>query len=233
MPHDHPQEEVAQMFNEIASGYDRLNHILSFGIDKSWRKELIKHLPEGNSLNLIDLATGTCDQLIELMKTRKFSYGLGIDFSEKMIEIGRKKIASYPFAKNIILNVADAHQIPSMEGTFDCATISFGIRNTGIECLKEMLRVLKPRGKALILEFSLPENRLLKRAHLLYLRHFLPHIGGLLSGRKEAYRYLNRTIESFPYGDAFLNQMKHAGFIKVEAIPLTFGIATLYIGEKK
>lgn len=229
------QETVSQMFNEISSVYDLNNRILSLGIDRQWRKSVKAHLPAGTGLDLLDLATGTCDQLLLLMKTGKFKTALGIDLATKMLEQGQKKVDRSPFAQRIILEEASALAIPADADSFSCVTISFGIRNVGnlSLCLEEIFRVLTPHGKALILEFSLPANKLMRTLHLLYLRHFLPLVGGMISGKKGAYRYLNQTIESFPYGEAFCAEMKKVGFVHVTAHPLTFGIATLYVGEKR
>jgi len=228
------QEQVSLMFNAISPSYDRVNRILSFGIDQCWRKKMLQHLPSGENLRLLDLATGTCDQLLALMKSGKLGYGMGIDLAEEMLAIGKQKVAKSPFAEKIDLRVASALEIPSEEGSFDCITISFGIRNVTsvLNCLQEMKRVLAPGGRALILEFSLPKNRLIRSLHLFYLRRLLPLIGGMISGKKSAYCYLNQTVESFPYGDDFCALMKEAGLVKVRAEPLTFGVATLYIGEK-
>jgi len=228
------EQEISQMFNEISHAYDKNNHILSLGLDRRWRKKLALHLPEGENLSLLDLATGTCDQLLPLMATGKFESALGIDLAEGMLEFGKQKISSTPYKDQISLKVASALEIPTEPESFDCVTISFGIRNVGSlpECLKEIHRVLAPGGRALILEFSLPKNRLIRPFHLLYLRHILPFVGGLVSGKMGAYRYLNKTIESFPYGEAFLGKMQEAGFSKVQALPLTLGVATLYIGDK-
>ncbi|NGX39755.1 MAG: Demethylmenaquinone methyltransferase [Chlamydiae bacterium] len=230
-----PQEQVSQMFNEISPTYDRVNRILSFGLDRLWRKRLTSLLPSGNSLTLIDLATGTGDQLLSLMKSGKISSALGIDLAEEMLSFFKTKVAGRPFANEIALEVASALDIPAEEGSFDCATISFGIRNVGDPglCLREMHRVLKPGGRALILEFSLPKIKLVRFFHLLYLRKVLPFLGGVISGKPSAYSYLNKTIEAFPYGSAFCNLMKEANFSNVHAHPMTLGVATLYMGEKQ
>lgn len=227
--------QVSEMFNSIAKTYDRVNRILSFGIDRSWRRELATHLPEGNRLHLLDLATGTGDQLLALMKTGKFQSAMGIDLSEGMLQIGQVKVDKSSYADKIILKTASALQIPAEEGEYDCVTISFGIRNVSdpLVCLKEIRRVLSQNGRALILEFSLPNNRWIRWVHLFYLRFLLPLIGGFISKEKKAYHYLNKTIEAFPSGESFLTLMRQAGFSTAQAIPLTFGIATLYIGEKK
>ena len=226
------QSQVSQMFNEISLSYDRINRILSLGIDKLWRKKLSEHLPDGENIRLLDLATGTCDQLLSLMKTGRISHATGIDLAQEMLKIGQKKIDRSPYGEKITLVEASASAIPVDDESFECVTISFGIRNVKGPCLEEIYRVLSPGGRALILEFSLPQNRLIKWLHLFYLRRLLPVVGGMISGKREAYRYLNETIEAFPYGEAFLTRMKEAGFSTLRALPLTFGVANLYIGEK-
>ncbi|MDN3506249.1 MAG: bifunctional demethylmenaquinone methyltransferase/2-methoxy-6-polyprenyl-1,4-benzoquinol methylase UbiE [Simkaniaceae bacterium] len=226
------QGQVSQMFNAIAKSYDRVNRILSFGIDQRWRKLLASYLPEKENLRLLDLATGTCDQLLTLMETEKVVEALGIDLAEEMLSLGREKVAATSYANQVELKVASALEIPVSENSFDCVTISFGIRNVQGNCLEEIFRVLAPGGRALILEFSLPENRLVRSMHLLYLRKILPLVGGFVSKEKSAYNYLNKTIESYPYGEKFLQMMEKEGFVDFKAIPLTLGVATLYVGEK-
>ncbi len=222
------QQSVAQMFDAIAAKYDRANRLLSFGNDIIWRNKLAKAVPEG-ALSLIDLATGTCDQLIAILKQHPTLRAVGIDFAARMLEVGAAKLAKKGLKAE--LKTASALELPYADASFDCATISFGIRNVGDveKCLKEMRRVLKPDGCALILEFSLP-HPLLRPFYLLYLRHILPRLGGLITHQGQAYRYLNRTIERFPYGENFLALMRNAGFVSAEAHPLTGGIATLYKG---
>jgi len=232
---EHSREEVWKMFDEISPTYDIINHLLSFGADIYWRRKLVDHLPEGTDIRLLDLATGTGDQLITVVKKAKqVKTALGIDLSQKMIRFGQKKIIDKPYAHKITLMQGDATDISLENESVDCVTMSFGIRNvTKMQpCLEECYRVLAPRGKLLILEFSLPPNRIVKRLHLFYLRHVLPHVAGWISRKKHAYRYLNETVETFPYGEAFCNHIKKASFYRVKAYPLTFGVATLYVGEK-
>lgn len=222
--------ETTDMFNTISSTYDRVNRLLSFGLDTGWRKKLKEALPPGENLRLVDFATGTGDQLIELMNSGKFSEAVGFDLAEEMLKICGEKTKGL----NVELIKASALDVPLPSMSFDCASISFGIRNVGdpAKCLAEMYRLLKEGGRALILEFSLPKSPLVKASYLLYLRRLLPVWGGYLSGFPEAYRYLNRTIESFPSGDAFCHLMENAGFASVCAHPLTMGVATLYVGVR-
>lgn len=229
------REKVWLMFDRIASRYDLLNRILSFGQDIRWRKKVARHLKEKNGQFLLDMATGTADQILFLLqKSQKIESAIGMDMSEKMLEIGREKIKKRQLDNRVELKTGDATDIPATSDTFDVVTITFGIRNV-IDVQKglgEMYRVLKPGGRALILEFSLPKNRLFRSLYLFYFRHILPKIGGLLSGDSYAYSYLNQTVETFPYGEAFCELMRHVHFQEVKGTPLWFGIATIYQGDK-
>ena len=225
---------VWRMFDRIAPRYDLLNHLLSLNRDKSWRKRMGKYLPDGDSLSLLDLATGTGDQMLSLHATGKIGYGVGLDMAGEMMAIGRKKITSRDLSEQLAMVRGDATATPFSDRTFHAITITFGIRNlVDLKAgLVEMYRVLKPGGRALILEFSLPKNRLFKRVYLFYFRHILPRLGAIISGDRQAYRYLNQTVETFPYGEEFCNLMRSAGFSEVNAHPLTFGIATIYRGDR-
>lgn len=227
-------DSVAGMFDRIAFRYDTLNRLLSFGLDMRWRKRLARHLPPRHGQRILDLATGTGDQLLAVFEaTDRVDQGVGMDLAEEMLALGREKVRRRARSDTITLETGDACAIPSPAGSFDAATISFGIRNVPDvgRCLREIHRVLRPESRALVLEFSLPRNRLLLACHLFYLRHVLPRIGRWLSGDVEAYRYLNRTIEAFPFGEAFCRLMRDAGFIDVQAHPLSGGLVTLYVGS--
>ena len=228
-------DTVCEMFNAISPTYDRVNRIVSFGIDRIWRNRLARELPSKKELHLLDIATGTADQLIALLAhCPNISRALGIDVAKEMLDLGNKKLFRRGFSTRASLLQASALALPAASESMDCTTISFGVRNVGdfFASLREMYRVLRPGGQALILEFSLPRNRMIRAAHLFYLRQLLPRIGGLISGNRKAYDYLNQTIEKFPYGEAFCERMGEAGFCDVEAIPMTFGVATLYKGKK-
>lgn len=222
------------MFDRIAHRYDLLNRLLSLGQDVVWRKKVAAHLPDLAQMQVLDLATGTGDLLLTLARRNdNVAGGVGIDLAEKMLEIGRQKITRQGLDGMLRLQAGDAVQIPFDDQQFDAVTISFGIRNVldVPRSLSEMRRVLNPGGRALILEFSLPANALLRKLYLFYFRHVLPRIGGLISGDSYAYRYLNETVETFPYGEAFCELMRQAGFEAVRMTPLTFGIATIYQGD--
>jgi len=223
------------MFDKIAPRYDFLNHLLSFGLDILWRKQLAQYLPVKENQKVLDLATGTADVLLSLVKNNaNVQSGCGVDLADNMMELGRKKITRLGLESRITLHHGDAHQIPFNEKMFDAVSIAFGIRNMDNSnlVLNEMHRVLNKGGRALILEFSLPQHSFIRAIHLFYLRNLVPLVGGLFSGNIKAYRYLNQTIESFPYGNDFCVLMENAQFQNVIAIPLFFGIATIYVGNK-
>lgn len=210
------------LFDRIATTYDRVNRVLSFGVDSLWRKQVVRRLPRGA---ILDLACGTGELALAIAEKEGVQV-TGLDLSEGMLEVARRRTDGH----GITLIHGDAQQLPLPEASFDATTIAFGIRNVPDvpAALAEMHRVLRPGGQALILEFSLPTNRLVRALHCFYLRHILPRVGGWISGDREAYRYLNTTIESFPYGEDFLALVRGAGFSECRATPLTLGIATLY-----
>lgn len=236
MPHDLTisKSDSWRMFDEISPRYDFLNRLLSFGLDVLWRKRLAAFLPRNEGQRVLDVATGTAEVLLALIEDPRVQAGFGVDMAERMLDIGRAKAARLGLENRITLHRGDAGQLPFNDNTFDTVTIAFGIRNMEDhnQVLREMRRVLKTGGRALVLEFSLPENKILRALHLFYLRTVVPTIGGLISGHGKAYRYLNQTIETFPYGDDFCVLMEFCGFKDVKAHPLMGGIATIYTGEK-
>jgi demethylmenaquinone methyltransferase/2-methoxy-6-polyprenyl-1,4-benzoquinol methylase len=229
------KKESYKIFNEIASTYDFLNHTLSFGIDIYWRNKILKHLPNKDSINALDLATGTGDVPLTLIKDARVKKITGIDLSKGMVDIGIQKVKKKGLDKKIFLMLGDGVQIPAADNTFDLTTISFGIRNFSDpqKSLHDIHRVLKDNGRLMIMEFAIPTNPLIRAVYFFYFRHFLPKIGNLISKHKDAYTYLNQSVEDFPYGEKFLGMMNNAGFTNLSAMPLTFGIAMLYIGDKK
>ncbi|MCB0282809.1 MAG: bifunctional demethylmenaquinone methyltransferase/2-methoxy-6-polyprenyl-1,4-benzoquinol methylase UbiE [Calditrichae bacterium] len=229
------RKKVWVMFDRIAHRYDLLNRLLSFRQDVRWRNKLAEYLPQGEELVVLDVATGTADVLIALnKKSPNIKKAVGIDMAEKMLEVGRKKLEKLNLAQKIQLQNGDATDIKFEDNSFDATTISFGIRNVNNldQALKNMHRVLKKKGRAIILEFSLPDNFILKKLYLFYFRNILPAIGSLISGDSYAYNYLNQSVETFPYGNEFCEIMQKNGFSNVKYFPLTFGIATIYQGEK-
>jgi len=224
---------VWRMFDRIAPRYDLLNRLLSLRRDVVWRNKVARYLPDRDRQHVLDIATGTADLLLSLFdKSDRIHFAVGIDLSPKMLKLGLKKITARKLDDRISLMRADALQIPFPDDSFDAVTIAFGIRNlTDVpKALAEMHRVLKPGGKALILEFSLPRNWLVRRLYPFHLRGILPRLGAMISGDSFAYRYLNETVETFPHGEEFCDMMQQAGFTGVQAVPLTFGIATIYHG---
>jgi demethylmenaquinone methyltransferase/2-methoxy-6-polyprenyl-1,4-benzoquinol methylase len=223
------------MFDRISGTYDLLNRILSFGTDIFWRKKLARFLPARRSQQVLDLATGTGDQILALFdQGDRVRSGVGIDPAKRMIEVGRRKVRKRGASGAIDLVVGDAIAIPTGDCRFDVVTIAFGIRNMGDvkKALDEMYRVLKPGGRVLILEFAMPRHRLVRAGVLIYLRYILPHLGALMSRDPHAYRYLNETIETFPGGDAFCELLRAASFVDVMAHAIPLGLPMIYQGEK-
>jgi demethylmenaquinone methyltransferase / 2-methoxy-6-polyprenyl-1,4-benzoquinol methylase len=222
-----------KLFDAVAEKYDRTNRLLSVGMDLRWRKNLKKHFPEKKNV-WADIATGTGDQIFALMdKGVEVDKAIGIDLSEKMLEIGGKKLVKKVYAPKVHFTSGDALSLPLDDSSIDVATISFGIRNLPdpLKGLKEMARVLKSGGRALVLEFSLPEN-LLRKPYLFYLKHLLPRIGRLATKHDFAYSYLHQTIEIFPYGQKFCALALEAGFRAVAVKTFSFGAVSLYIADK-
>ncbi|MBI5149616.1 MAG: bifunctional demethylmenaquinone methyltransferase/2-methoxy-6-polyprenyl-1,4-benzoquinol methylase UbiE [Candidatus Omnitrophica bacterium] len=240
MPHANENLAISKsdswrMFDDISPRYDLLNRLLSFGLDVFWRRQLVQFLPAQHNQKILDLATGTADVPLTLVRrSKKIEYAVGIDLADKMLSIGQKKVTAAKLEDKILLNHGDAGHTDFNADVFNAVTIAFGIRNAEdpLQVLREMRRVLKPQGRALVLEFALPENKILRALHLFYLRTIVPAIGGLVSGHGAAYRYLNQTIERFPCGPDFCAIMEDAGFHSVSAHPLCGGIATIYVGEK-
>lgn len=229
------KKDSYKIFDEIASTYDLLNHTLSFGIDIYWRKKLLKHLPNKDSINALDLATGTGDVPLTLISDQRIKKITGIDLSKGMVDIGISKIKKKGLEKKIFLMIGDGVNIPAADNAFDLTTISFGIRNFSDpqKSLFDIHRVLKQDGRLMIMEFAIPTNPIVRAVYFFYFRHFLPRIGNIVSKHKDAYTYLNKSVEDFPYGNQFLKMMDNAGFVNLSMQPLTFGIAMLYIGDKK
>jgi len=230
-----PKSDSWKMFNSIAGRYDFLNRLLSLGQDVRWRMALRQFLAPYYKQVVLDLATGTADVLIALTKDNpKIHEGIGVDPAVKMLEIGRQKINKLHLEGRLILQQGDAQALPFLDESFDCVTISFGIRNIPDLrlALLEMYRVTKKGGRVLILEFSKPENPILKAGHWLYLQTFVPIVGFLFSGNFKAYTYLNQTIQTFPYGDRFCKILKQMGFVDCYAHPLMGGAATIYVAHK-
>lgn len=223
-----------KIFDSIAGRYDLINTVLSLGLHRIWRREMRRKLPAHTEQTVLDLATGTADVAIELVKDVRVDKVVGVDMSEGMIAIGHAKLRKMGLNNRIQLQVGDAQALGYTANQFDAATMSFGIRNVPDvnACLSEIYRVLKPGGRGLILEFALPSSKVIRALHLFYLRKILPLVGRVLSGHGTAYTYLNQTIEEFPYGQNFVALMRKAGFQNATHRSLTFGIVNLYWGDK-
>lgn len=228
------KEQVTQMFDAISGNYDGLNRVISFGIDVKWRKKVLKMVSEKNPETILDIATGTGDLAILMAKTNAKKI-IGLDISEGMLEVGKKKIAERKLENVIEMMIGDSEQMPFPDNQFDAITVSFGIRNfENLEKgLSEILRVLKPNGIFVILETSVPEKTPFKQGYAFYTKRILPLIGKLFSKDNVAYGYLSESASVFPYGEKLNNILRKIGFIDVVAMPQTFGVATIYKASKK
>lgn len=227
------KEVVQDIFNDIAPKYDLLNHLLSMNIDKGWRRKAMRYIGENEKNRLLDVACGTGDFSIAAYRAG-VKQVTGIDISANMVEVGCKKVRSFGLEDHVSLQIGDSEKMEFESDYFDVVTVAFGVRNfEHLEAgLKEMQRVLRPGGKVIILEFSMPEHFPMKQLYKFYFRHILPFIGGWVSGNKEAYTYLPESVMKFPQGTVFLNILKKCGFQKASRRKLSGGIASIYVGEK-
>lgn len=224
---------VRDMFNGIAPRYDFLNHVLSVGIDILWRKKAIRQIAHLKPQIMLDVATGTGDFALEALSLKPKQI-IGIDISEGMLDLGRIKVKNRKVDDCIQLLVGDSEDMPFADNNFDAITVGFGVRNFADinKGLHEMHRVLKPKGMLVVLEFSKPKIFPIKQVYQFYFSFILPLVGRLISKHSTAYTYLPDSVEKFPEGQTFLEMMKKNGFVEVRQIPLTFGIASLYLGNK-
>jgi len=228
------KEEVATMFNNISSRYDFLNHFLSLGIDKFWRRKAVKQLKKINPDKILDIATGTGDFALALLKLKPKEI-VGVDISEGMLSVGNLKMKRKKVDNIIKLLVGDSESLPFDDNSFDAITVAFGVRNFENlqKGLQEMRRVLKPDGKVVILEFSKPKKFPIKQLFAFYSGCVIPFFGRLISKDKRAYSYLPESVEQFPEGQDFHNQMDFAEFVDISSIRLSGGISSIYMGHKK
>ncbi|WP_294141928.1 bifunctional demethylmenaquinone methyltransferase/2-methoxy-6-polyprenyl-1,4-benzoquinol methylase UbiE [uncultured Sanguibacteroides sp.] len=227
------KERVQEMFNGIAPKYDLLNHLLSMGIDKRWRKKAMKVVGAGCKDIVLDVACGTGDFSMEALK-HGVKKVIGADISENMLTVAREKAKERKLTEQLDFRYGDSENLEFPDNTFDAVTVAFGVRNFEHleKGLTEMYRVLKPGGKVVILEFSTPERFPMKQLYRFYFKRVLPWIGGIVSGNRKAYEYLPASVFAFPQGEAFLKIMRSCGYRQVTQCRLTFGIASLYVGEK-
>ena len=227
------KEQVAQMFDNISPKYDFLNHLLSMGIDKKWRKKAVRLIGTVNPKKILDIATGTGDFAIEALKLNPDSI-TGVDISEGMLEVGRTKMKKKGWDKTITMQYGDSENLPFEDGAFNAITVGFGVRNfENLEKgLSEMHRVLSADGICAVLEFSKPKKFPVKQGYAFYSKYIMPGVGKSISKDSSAYSYLPESIQAFPEGDDFLKVYESCGFKDVKQYKLTGGIASIYIGRK-
>jgi demethylmenaquinone methyltransferase/2-methoxy-6-polyprenyl-1,4-benzoquinol methylase len=225
--------QVAEMFNSIAGRYDFLNHFLSMGIDRSWRRKAISEAGKVSPKHILDVATGTGDLAIAALKLNPDTV-TGVDIAHQMLEIGKNKLHKLRLQDKITLQYGDSEQLPFSDNSFDAITCAYGVRNFGdLQAgLKEMHRVLRTGGRVVVLEFSQPKTFLVKQLYKFYFRYILPLLGKIVSRHSNAYTYLPQSVMAFPEGSRFCSILEDCGFKNAKARPLTFGITTLYIAEK-
>ena len=224
--------ETQSLFNKVAEHYDLLNTLLSFGTDKSWRRRLAEEIR--SSKIVLDIATGTAEVAIEVVKRWNGCFAIGIDPSKQMLDLAQAKLRVAGVKKKITLVEGVAESLPFKDGTFDAITIAFGIRNTidPLTSLKEMYRVLRPAGRVGILEFAVPQNRIFAPLYMSYIRNMFPFLGSFI-GKRNEYQYLVDSIPMFPQRDSFTKLMEDAGFSVEKLIELTMGTVIIYIGVKE
>ncbi|MCL4142224.1 UNVERIFIED_CONTAM: hypothetical protein GTU68_051663 [Idotea baltica] len=221
------------MFDNIAHRYDFLNHLLSMGIDKWWRRQVIQILKKENARQILDVATGTADLAIAISKIDQ-SKIVGIDISKEMIAMGKQKVAKLDLAKTIQLQIDDAENLSFEDNSFDACTVAFGVRNFADlrKGLSEILRILKPGGILIVLEFSKPTIFPVKQVFGFYFKYLLPTIGKWFSKDAKAYTYLHDSVQVFPEGKNFVQFLDETGFNKTKCRRLSFGISSIYCGKK-
>ncbi|MEK9613524.1 MAG: bifunctional demethylmenaquinone methyltransferase/2-methoxy-6-polyprenyl-1,4-benzoquinol methylase UbiE, partial [Flavobacteriaceae bacterium] len=221
------------MFDGISKSYDLLNRIISLGIDVVWRKRMVRLLEKENPKTVLDIATGTGDLVIALsqLDTDKI---IGLDISPGMLKIGKQKVSAQQLNQRIDMQLGDSENLHFEEATFDAVTVAFGVRNFENldKGLQEIFRVLKPHGNLVVLETAVPKNNLLKTFYKLYTQNIMPFFGKLFSKDRSAYQYLSDSAAAFPCGEAFNNILAKNGFINVEDLPQTLGVASIYVAKK-
>jgi demethylmenaquinone methyltransferase/2-methoxy-6-polyprenyl-1,4-benzoquinol methylase len=228
------KQQVETMFDNISDNYDGLNRVISLGTDTKWRKKVLKLVSEVQPKTILDIATGTGDLALLFAKNLKADKIVGLDISEGMLSVAKKKVADTELANKVSFIKGDSEALPFEDNSFDVITVSFGIRNfeTLEKGLEEIKRVLAPGGRFVILETSVPSKFPWKQGYYMYSRGVLPIIGKLFSKDKVAYQYLSDSASVFPFGEKLNNILSKIGFIAIENKPQTFGVATIYIASK-
>ena len=223
------KEQVTQMFDNVSSNYDFLNRLLTFGIDVSWRKKVVKMVADQNAKMILDIATGTGDLAIMLAKNNPDKV-IGLDISPGMLEVGIKKVEQLKLTDKIEMVIGDSENLSFADNTFDAITVGFGVRNfEDLEKgLREIYRVLKPKGTFVVLETSQPTGFPIKQGFTFYSKYVIPTVGKIFSKDKNAYDYLPESAAAFPYGEEFNNILLKTGFNTSKVYPQTFGISTIY-----
>lgn len=226
------KKHVGSLFDSIASTYDRFNHLLSLNIDKRWRRRAVRQLRPAD--HLLDVAVGTADLAIEVIRQNKASRVTGIDISTGMMDIGAQKISQAGLSQSITLLEASALEMPFADSTFSAVTCAYGVRNFSNldQGLAEMFRVMKPGGQLIILEFSYPQNVIIRWCYNLFFTHLMPLVGKAVSRNSGAYLYFRQSVKNFIWGEAMAQRLAAAGFAQVSYHPMTLGITTLYMAQK-
>ena len=233
IPYKHSElgkkEQVTEMFDKVSSNYDFLNRLLTFGIDISWRKKVVKIIAKQKAEKVLDIATGTGDLAIMLAKNG-INQVTGLDISPGMLEVGKKKVAQEGLSDLVEMILGDSESLPFKDRSFDAITVAFGVRNFEHleQCLKEIYRVLKPKGSLVVLETSQPTKFPVKQGFQLYSKYVIPQVGKLFSKDKSAYDYLPESAAAFPYGETFNNILLKSGFNSSNIYPQTLGVSTIY-----
>jgi len=227
-------EQVKEMFDNIAPAYDFMNRAMTFGIDRLWRRRAVGLVRHHNPSRILDVATGTADLAILMARKMPQVSIIGVDLSQKMIDIGREKVGKNGLADRITLQCADCLALPFADATFDCVTVAYGVRNFEhlLQGYKEMLRVLRPGGMLCVIELSTPTSPLVKPLYNFYTKCIIPTAGKLVSKDSRAYSYLPESIAAVPQGADMSEIIEQAGFSDATFLPLTFGTCTIYTGSR-
>lgn len=230
----HKREQVEQLFDNIAPTYDALNHTLSFGFDRTWRRKAVRTLMAYNPATVLDIATGTGDFALAIARKLKLRHVMAIDISEGMMRVGREKAAREGLHDVVRFQKEDCSHLSFADNSFDAVTVTFGVRNfENLDaCLREIYRVLNKGGHLILLELSYPHKRLWRALFNIYSKVVMPVVGRLISGDNSAYTYLPETMAAFPQGEVMREILLKNGFSQARFRRLTMGICTLYVAEK-